>query len=215
MSLAKLSLACLSLICLTSQVSAKRHWGVGCPTVTTNIAVKDYNVTKMMGLWYEYLITEDLMEGRTYDCSTWLMMQDRSNDTYFTVIQNQLDSQTKETKLQTFEMLCESLDKQEGNEVSCVYQPVEPKTTLEEYTIHKERNFQIIYTDYFSLMIASVCQSYGAFYFQDYIVMTRDKEVSLYHRKMIRDLVKEKGLGASDFKKGQAYYCWGEDYFMI
>lgn len=52
---------------------AKKEWGL-CPSVDSNIKNKEYNVTKMMGIWYEYLVTPDLKEGHVYDCSSWLML---------------------------------------------------------------------------------------------------------------------------------------------
>jgi hypothetical protein len=39
-------------------ISGKQHWGL-CPQVDSNIKNKEYNVTKMMGIWYEYLVTPD------------------------------------------------------------------------------------------------------------------------------------------------------------
>jgi hypothetical protein len=45
-----------------------------CPQVDSNIKNKEFNVTNMMGIWYEYLITLDLKEGQAYDCASWLML---------------------------------------------------------------------------------------------------------------------------------------------
>lgn len=84
----------ISLILLSNSVSGMRVWGIGCPTQVMNMAVKDFNLTNMMGLWYEYLISPDLLkeeDSENMTCSTWLMMQNQPNDTYFSVIQNQLD----------------------------------------------------------------------------------------------------------------------------
>ncbi len=51
------------------------------------------------------------------------------------------------------------------NTAVCYYTVDQPKNYLEAYTSHKHRSFKIIYTDYFSYTIASVCQSYGLFYY--------------------------------------------------
>jgi hypothetical protein len=86
---------------------------------------------------------------------------------------------------------------------------------LEAYTSHRVRSFKIIYTDYFSYMIVSVCQSYGLFYNQDYLVLTRDKTPSIYHRKQLRDKLAEYGLGPKDLEKGMIHECWGEDMWGV
>ena len=63
----------LAVTLLITLVQGKMHWGL-CPSVDSNIKNKEFNVTKMMGIWYEYLITPDLKEGAAYDCSSWLML---------------------------------------------------------------------------------------------------------------------------------------------
>jgi hypothetical protein len=73
------SLAMLMVISL-SEVDAKKHWGL-CPAVDSNIKNKEFNVSKMMGIWYEYLVTPDFKGGNSYDCASWLMLQDNKNDT--------------------------------------------------------------------------------------------------------------------------------------
>jgi hypothetical protein len=73
------ALAMLMVISL-SEVDAKKHWGL-CPAVDSNIKNKEFNVSKMMGIWYEYLVTPDFKGGNSYDCASWLMLQDNKNDT--------------------------------------------------------------------------------------------------------------------------------------
>jgi hypothetical protein len=60
-------------------------------------------------------------------------------------------------------------------------------------------------------MIVSTCQSYGLYYYQDYIVLTRDKSPSKYHRKQMREKLLEYGVTSADFDKGNVFQCWGED----
>ena len=50
------------------------------------------------------------------------------------------------------------------NTAVCYYHLETPKNYLEAFTSHRVRSFKIIYTDYFSYMIVSTCQSYGLFY---------------------------------------------------
>jgi len=62
------------LIALFSTLTmGKRYFGL-CPQVDSNIKNKEFNVSKMMGIWYEYLITSDLKLGQDYDCASWLML---------------------------------------------------------------------------------------------------------------------------------------------
>jgi hypothetical protein len=44
------------------------------------------SIKKLTGLWYEYLGTEGVKDGDTYDCASWLMMIDQANDTYLSVV---------------------------------------------------------------------------------------------------------------------------------
>jgi hypothetical protein len=101
------------------------------------------------------------------------------------------------------------------NTAVCYFHLEQPKNLLEAYTSQKVRSFKIIYTDYFSYMIVSVCQSYGLFYHQDYLVLTRDKQPSIYHRKQMREKLAEYGLTGKDFDKGMIYECWGEDMWNV
>ena len=66
-------LGLVTLAFLSSVSYGKKMWGL-CPGVDSNIKNKEYNVTKMMGIWYEYLVTNDYKEGHEYDCASWLML---------------------------------------------------------------------------------------------------------------------------------------------
>jgi hypothetical protein len=145
----------LAVALLLSYVSGKKHWGL-CPSVDSNIKNKEFNVTKMMGIWYEYLITPDLKQGSSYDCSSWLMLQENKTDVAFTVIHNRLNSETNDTNVRGFMMDCEPTQYY-SNTAVCYYQPDAPKNYFEHLTSHKEKSFRIIYTDYYSYTIVSVC----------------------------------------------------------
>lgn len=135
---------------------AKKQWGL-CPSVDSNIKNKEFNVTKMMGIWYEYLTTPELKEGFGHDCSSWLMLQDNHNDSaVFQVLQNRLNSGTNDSSVRSFTMDC-SPTQYYSNTAVCYYQPEPPKNYLEHLTSHKEKSFRIIYTDYFAYTIVSVC----------------------------------------------------------
>ena len=130
------------------------------------------------------------------------------------MIQNRLNSATNDSNVRSFSMDC-SPTQYYSNTAVCYYQPDSPKNYLEHLTSHRERSFRIIYTDYFAYTIVSLCQSYGLFYYQDYLVLTRSKEPSLYHRRQMREKLLEYGLTRADLDKGNVFQCWGEDYWMI
>ena len=52
----------IAMALFMSVASGKRYMGL-CPQVDSNIKNKEFNVSKMMGIWYEYLITSDLKEN--------------------------------------------------------------------------------------------------------------------------------------------------------
>lgn len=139
----------------------------------------------MMGIWYEFLATPQLKGNNSYTCASWLMLQDKKNDTNFLVINNLMSKNNNGSRVRTFDMDCEATTHPTNTQV-CYYQEEQPKNYWEHYTSHRERSFRIVYTDYFSVLIAKVCQSYGVFYYQDYVVLTREKSPSIYHKRLIK-----------------------------
>ena len=91
-----------------------------------------------------------------------------------------------DSKVRTFVMDCDMTGYPSNTQV-CYYQEEQAKNLLEQYTSHRVKSFRIVYTDYYSVLIAKVCQSYGVFYYQDYVVLTREKTPSIYHRRIIKE----------------------------
>ncbi|CDW81421.1 UNKNOWN [Stylonychia lemnae] len=200
------------IIALASyQSQAKFELGL-CQAVESKIPDPILNVTNLMGIWFEYLVTPDLKENTTYSCASWLMMQENKNDSRFVTIYNRFDPNTNQSSLKTFEMNCEPTQ-YITNTAVCYYQQDTPNNIYESYTSHRARSLRIIYTDYFSYLIARVCQSYGLYHYIDYIVLTRDKTPSIYHRKQIKEKLTAYGLSGQDFDKGLSKKCWGEDFW--
>ena len=73
---------CFTFIALST---AKFDYGL-CPTTTTSHPNGSLNVTKLSGIWFEFLSTEGVKEQYNYDCASWLMMYNNPNDTSLTVI---------------------------------------------------------------------------------------------------------------------------------
>lgn len=85
--------------------NAKFQWGI-CPTTPTSHPNGSLNVTKLMGIWYEYLATPGAKDGDTYDCASWLMMQEKVGDAEFGVIFSNQDLSTNSTDMKIFNMDC-------------------------------------------------------------------------------------------------------------
>jgi hypothetical protein len=109
-----------------------------------------------MGIWYEFMGTEDVKEGNTYDCASWLMMQDKPTDTTFGVIFTTQDLKTNDTDVKMFDMDC-SPTQYKTNTAVCYFNKDKPANLLQAYTTHKLKDFYIIATDYYAYMIVKIC----------------------------------------------------------
>ena len=82
-------------------------------------------------------------------------------------------------------------------------------------TTQKPREFSIVSTDIYTHLIASVCKTFGAFHYQDYVVLTREKQPGLFVRKQILTGLKDKLKFTNDdvkaLTKGDVHKCWGDD----
>ena len=70
----------------------------------------------------------------------------------------------------------------------------------------------------FSYAVASACYNYGLAHMEDFVVLTRHKEPSIWTKKQIYKVLSET-LKLSDERiqamdKGRLYDCWGEDMFL-
>jgi hypothetical protein len=194
---------------IVSSVSASKELGM-CPDVASNVFPPSLNASHFSGLWYEYLVTPGVKEGKNYDCATWLWLKDSPEEPQFTVIYNSAKVGANDSSVSEFHMDCDLL-KYPSNTAVCYYQQDRPSNYLASLTTQKERAFKIISTDYFSYMVVLVCQNYGLFHYLDYVVLTREKEPSRFHRLRIKETVEKYGLTAKDFVKGKVFQCWGED----
>jgi hypothetical protein len=61
------------ILALLSAVYCKQEYGL-CSAVNSEIPDKSFNVSKAMGIWYEYLVTPELKGNNTYTCASWLML---------------------------------------------------------------------------------------------------------------------------------------------
>ena len=91
-------------------------------------------------------------------------------------------------------------------------------TIIHKMTINKPRTFQMIQTDMHSYMVASACYEYGLMHYIDYLVLTREKQPSLYSRKQalkgLSDKVKMTDEQIQSMTKGNVFGCWGEDKYL-
>ena len=100
----------------------------------------------------------------------------------------------------------------------CYLRTREAATIFHEYTLDKARKFQIVNTDMYSHMEAAVCTEFGLWHFIDYVVLTREKQPSLYTRKQILQTLNEQvGMSDADVQgmtQGKLSECWGEDKYL-
>ena len=73
--------------------------------------------------------------------------------------------------------------------------------------------FNIVYSDYFAWTLVQLCQEHDGKFWEEYLVLTRDKLVPKYHRRQIRDTLKELAIDASDYIEHTPLKCYLEDHF--
>ena len=70
----------------------------------------------------------------------------------------------------------------------------------------------------FSYLVASICYEYGVVHYEETLVLTREKEPSIYTRgKILKALKGKMGMTDSDvqsLEKGKVATCWGEDRYL-
>ena len=75
----------------------------------------------------------------------------------------------------------------------------------------------IIYTDVFNIMIVHFCSPPVADTkepIEDILVLSREKTMSKYHRRVIRDQLARIGFEDKHFKEFMPEECYGEDVFQ-
>ena len=111
-------------------------------------------MTKLSGIWFEYLITEGAKENYTYDCASWLMMYDKLNDTSLTVMHTmQVQGDSDSTRVLTFPIDCQA-SQYPTNTAVCYYNKVVSGTKFDEIFVNRPRTMSIISTDYYSYLVA-------------------------------------------------------------
>ena len=191
-----------------------------CPSFTSQMPSDRLNHTKLGGLWYEFAYTADFTEELPYDCASWNMLMHSRNSTdqpsNFEVLHHSMNKTTGKTDFQKHSMTCPT--EFSAASQSCLLKTKDAPTVLHEYTFDKPRKFQVVNTDMFSHMEAAVCTEYGLFHYIDYVVLTREKQPSLYTRKQVLNtLTGALGMSDSDVQglvKGKAFDCWGEDKYL-
>eukprot|EP00349_Pseudokeronopsis_sp_Brazil_P002419 CAMPEP_0202956470 /NCGR_PEP_ID=MMETSP1396-20130829/978_1 /ASSEMBLY_ACC=CAM_ASM_000872 /TAXON_ID= /ORGANISM="Pseudokeronopsis sp., Strain Brazil" /LENGTH=168 /DNA_ID=CAMNT_0049673497 /DNA_START=134 /DNA_END=640 /DNA_ORIENTATION=- len=165
----------------------------------------------MMGTWFEYLVSADIkQEARDsyYDCASWMLIQDALDDANFTVIFNTMSLETNHTEITVFEMECGA---EEAVGPVCQYPKEEKAKLLQEPQDLTTRTLQVVYTDYFSILIAAFCDHKDR---QDFLVLSRYKQPSKFHRKKVKEILEANGAELDLLHKGLVFTCWDEDTYM-
>ena len=67
-------------------------------------------------------------------------------------------------------------------------------------------------------MVLSVCKEWGLVHGQEYLVLTREKQPSMWSRKLILDSlrkdVKMTDKQIQSMTKGKIHECWGDDMYL-
>ena len=156
-----------------------------CPTYEPSISHERLNHTAMGGLWYEYAYTSDYRQDAQYECASWNLLVHTPNsthkDTRFDLLHHSMNKTADKTNFAKFELNCG----EEGTKSSldCSLKTQNAPTKIHEMTVARPRNFQIVGTDMYSYLISSVCTTYGLAHYIDYLVLSREKEPSLYTRR--------------------------------
>ena len=137
------------------------------------------------GLWYEYAYTGDYTDQDDRECSTWNLLAHMTNDTQaaqvFDVLHHQANKTANTTAFGRHALICGANRTETAQQ--CHYYTKVGSGKIAEMTTDKPREFQIIQSDLFTHMVASVCKSWGAFHYIDYLVMTREKTPGLFVRQ--------------------------------
>ena len=146
----------------------------------------------MGGLWYEYLYTDGFRGSQNYECATMNLLLGGNNETSFTeyeVLHHAMNKTSNETGFEYKKLTCGAENTTEA--LNCKYENSQLSSFLHRWTVNKPMNLQIVATDQHSYLLASVCQEFGLFHYQDYLVMSREKEPSLLTRKRMLDGLRE------------------------
>ena len=148
-----------------------------CPKYESSLPAERANHTKMGGLWYEYLYTNEWRERhQTYDCASWNLLA-HSDYGSFDLLHHNLNLTSNETNFNRHHLQCGKPFTEESQ--TCSLKIHFAPTIVHKMTMMKNRDFQVIDTDLFSYMVASACYEFKLMHWVDYVVLTREKQPSM------------------------------------
>ena len=73
--------------------------------------------------------------------------------------------------------------------LTCDYYQMTPGNYLQTSTVNKPRHMEVLHTDFFSYAVVSLCYNLGVAHYMDYLVLSREKEPSMFTRtRMLKGL---------------------------
>ena len=185
-----------SLVALTQAGSMTSG---GCPKYESNLTPERANHTKMGGLWYEFMNTDGWRQReQNYDCASWNLLAHSSYGS-FDLLHHSMNITTNDTKFSRHHLTCGKPGTEESQ--TCSLKTEWAPTIVHKMTVMKNRDFQIIDTDLFSYMVASACYEYKLAHWNDFVVLTREKEPSIWTRNKILNVLTSKlNMSETDVK---------------
>ena len=149
----------------------------------------------MGGLWYEYLYQPEYSTYK-FECGTWnILVKNRDNLTdsepvSFDLLHHEVNkTKNNATSFAMYNYECGTPGSEQVQ--SCKLEKKAQRAFVETL-VDPSRTTQIVATDYFSYAVLSVCQSYGIANNNYFLVLTREKQPSLFARKQILEVLKGK-----------------------
>ena len=169
----------LTLSTILSVTSASSMSMGSCPKYESNMAPERFNHTKFGGLWYEYMYNNDYRQKNQYECASWNLLAHKDSS-HYDLLANSRNNTSDITVYNRYHLWCGAEGTQEAQ--TCEFKTQEPASIVHKMTIQKPREFQIIATDMFSYAVASACYEYKLAHSIDYVVLTREKQPSMWAR---------------------------------
>lgn len=194
-------------------------WKTGsCPEVTSDCTAegKTFDPKEMTGLWFEYVWTSGFQEGNDYLCSSWTILENGEDKPF--LVYNQQTSGVEGDQGNFFQ-----IDLDFAQPCECGFRAPSATYTRDvpEGSEEVQRKLTLLRTNYYSYAVASSCgertlDDGTTEHVLDYVVLSRDKGVPLFIRKLARDALLEHGITSDEIAsmvKSKTKTCWGKDFY--
>ena len=204
------------ILAILNIVGAHQMKSGACPAYESNLSSERFNGTKIGGLWFEYLYDKDFKEDLSYECASWNLLW--IEEGRYEVLKNAINRTSDDVNsvMSRHKLNCGFKgNKDNENPQKCTYVSTAAPSIIHEWTLNRPRTFQIVDTDMFSYAVVSACYDYKLMHQEQFLVLTREKQPSMYTKKQILNALQNKlkltDSQIQDLEKGNIFDCWGED----